>query len=472
MTYDVIVVGGGMAGLAAAHTLTHLGKTVGLFEASGRLGGRIFNLALEKGSTYQAGAVSIQGKSKMVNPLDAILKRHNIATQPLNSLTSDTFDTKGNQVSLKELHSTLAPEYNKALQRLQEAKNLKWITPPLLSEVFAYQDKSIPMPDIDSPAYWARKFITATITQHTGASLNEVSLLEFMQDEWGSEENRFILGGTDKLIDALYQEANATLKLTTHFNSKVVKILQSPEEDSQAFISEKSGGPNNILVFDQTGQSYRAEAIVIAVPFSILKQHKIQFIPELSQEKRNALGNFGVSHYNSVVLEFEQPFWDKDAHYLFPNGPNIEDWPQYLNGYYFSNEKSALLIAQFSGKKARFSTQTDQAIVKDALAPLQRVYGEKVTPLKFSYVTRFDTDPNIMGGSLYCSNKNRKEDFEALSKPEQGCYFAGDFTYAKRHGRLESAYESGLQAGLEVDTYLHYKKHLQQKLEDHLRPKF
>lgn len=466
MTYDVIIVGGGIAGLSAAHTLTHLGQTVGLLEASPQLGGRIchFDKSLFKGTTVtdtnkqrvNTSSLSLQGNEESLNPLYSILKRNNIKTKRISSLISETFDTEGHTVSLEELHQSLSPEYNKAQHLLHKAIQHQYSELPVLAQVLDFTQHNIPKPD--TSAYWARKFITATITQHTGSSLDELSLLEMMTEDIAGVEQYLMTEGADKLIQAIYQEAQSTHLLTTHLNTSVTKIKQ--QEDGSVSVTDKKG---NIFL---------GRSVILAVPFAVLKQQKIQFFPELSFEKQTALRNFGVSLYNTVALQFETQFWDHNAHYLFPNGPNIEDWPQYLNQSYFTQEKAPILIAQFFGKAARFGNQSDQVIVEQALTPLKRVYKNKVSPLSSYHISRVDTDPNILGGSLYCSTFNTPEDFLVLQKPEKSCYFAGDYIYAKRHGNVEAAFESGLQVGLEVNAYLKYTQDLKQRMTDSTRPKF
>ena len=52
---DVVVVGAGLAGLAAAHDLEALGATVLILEARDRTGGRTLNHQLENGEVVEIG---------------------------------------------------------------------------------------------------------------------------------------------------------------------------------------------------------------------------------------------------------------------------------------------------------------------------------------------------------------------------------------------------------------------------------
>ena len=63
----VIIVGAGMAGLAAAQYLKSIGISFVLLEGSGRVGGRLCSKQW-RGITIELGAVEIQGCSK-ANPI-------------------------------------------------------------------------------------------------------------------------------------------------------------------------------------------------------------------------------------------------------------------------------------------------------------------------------------------------------------------------------------------------------------------
>src|SRR3954447_25604649 len=64
---DVIVVGAGVTGLAAAEILATAGMTVHVLEARGRIGGRIFTLNLPgAGQPIELGAEFIQGTPQAI----------------------------------------------------------------------------------------------------------------------------------------------------------------------------------------------------------------------------------------------------------------------------------------------------------------------------------------------------------------------------------------------------------------------
>jgi monoamine oxidase len=70
---DVVVVGAGLAGLATARRLETLGRSVSVFEARDRVGGRVLNHTLSDGSVIELGAEWISPIQGRVSALAAEL---------------------------------------------------------------------------------------------------------------------------------------------------------------------------------------------------------------------------------------------------------------------------------------------------------------------------------------------------------------------------------------------------------------
>ena len=85
--YDVIIVGAGISGLAAADNLIDSGKDVLILEARDRIGGRIWS-HLWNGVTIEEGANWIHTSDG--NPLTEFAEKHGFTTYetPLNSMVA------------------------------------------------------------------------------------------------------------------------------------------------------------------------------------------------------------------------------------------------------------------------------------------------------------------------------------------------------------------------------------------------
>ncbi|MGH7820326.1 MAG: FAD-dependent oxidoreductase, partial [Candidatus Binatia bacterium] len=84
-TADVLVIGAGAAGLAAARELAARGFDVAVLEARGRIGGRIYSRRLPSlGTPIELGAEFVHGKSPDVWQIieDARLTTHEVAGEP------------------------------------------------------------------------------------------------------------------------------------------------------------------------------------------------------------------------------------------------------------------------------------------------------------------------------------------------------------------------------------------------------
>jgi len=446
--YDAIVVGGGISGLIASYHLTSLGHKTLLLEARNRLGGRIHTIETTEGNRVETGALSIQSsnESTHLSSLTPFLNAFSLKTKPIESNNALIYDNTAHAHSLTEFmaQSSLESQFQTENTKIQKAKATVSQTYPSLETILNYREDNIP--SSGSKAFIARQLLTAMIHQHTGATLNKVSLIELLSQNELDSYPALVVGGLDK------QLIKQLTKLLEKDDTEIE--LASPV---QAIHHAMDTNTDPLKVVTHNGKEYFTQAILCTVPLGVLKEGPIRFFPHLSKEKQHAIEHLKSGHVNRVVLEFEKIFWQALPHFIYPGSKDINSWPEYFNLSCFSNQKKPILIANFYGDAAHFKNVSASIIIETALEPLRKVYKDKMQPLKSTYVSRWDTDPYALGNGSYCGTEATPADLLNIATPEQGLFFAGEHTAGSLRGTVEGAFESGIRAALEASSYIKHK---------------
>ncbi|HQZ87577.1 MAG TPA: NAD(P)/FAD-dependent oxidoreductase [Gammaproteobacteria bacterium] len=440
--YNVIVIGAGMAGLSAAQHLADLGHTVLVLEAKNRVGGRIHTQEMQDGLPIEMGANLLlnPGTTEQPNPLLPLIRHLNLTTMPIDSIPSTTFKAEG--------------YFENATKLINEAKRFPWKTWPSLGEVLKIQDLNFHSHlKLNSTEFIGKQALIHMIEQQTGTLPHNVSLLELMHfgtdatfydsDGFrGSAEATFINGGYQQLPEAMAKKAIAT--------GKVKILLSTPVEAVHYHNSDTT------QVIATNGEKYTAKRILCAVPIGVLQNQSIHFFPKLSPEKQQLIKHLKVGFHNKVVLEFKKVFWPIDTHFLFPGSKHYHHFPEYLNLFHFSNQKTPALVCNFYASEACFKENTDDHIVEKALLPLQEAYGKTAIALKNAFVTHWESDPYALGSTSCYGLQCESRELRNFEKPEQGgLFFAGAHTIAnKNRETVQGAYISGIRAALDVNHHL------------------
>ncbi len=390
---DVLVVGAGMAGLAAAHELSLNGRSVTVLEARDRIGGRVYTDA--KG--FDHGAYWLHQDADNPNPLVDIAKDLGL-TMVADPSIQLGYDGKN---SLQKAGREFQAAKEDAYERFEQA-GLKADVP--LS--------SVPL----GSGKWAW-----TAGQHFGpqdmsVELSQVSARDFAVTA-GEETDQILPGGMSQLIEA-------------HSHGLPI-ALQSP-------VSHVKWGAAGVEV-TANGETYRAKELVLTVPTGVLD--KITFDPPLPAAKQAAIQHLPMGHFNKVALELDKPLNAPAGAFL-----NLKDEPI---EFVLQPGGKNMAVAFVGGDTAlRLENQGPQAMTEFALGKLKEVFGPdlKVTN---STVTRWDLDPWAKG-SYSVAQPGYQAAREQLRERVGPLHFAGEATHAQWATTVAGAYLTGRDAAREI----------------------
>lgn len=414
---DVIVIGGGIAGLEATALLTQAGLEVILLEARDRLGGRIWTQHTA-GHPVELGAEFIHGRPPEI--LSAI-----------------------EQAGLK-----VSPVRGRIVAKSREA----WrASGNLMEEVDRIFEK---MPANQPDQTFAEYISCAGYSQEA-----KDHALSFVQGFHAADPAKVSVHWLIKTTQAEEQiEGEKSLRLVDGYETLVqavsVKIDRSRAEinlgSPVTTIRWKRG---EVRVVAGLAECCAPRAL-ITVPLSILKQRAIHFDPEL-RAKAEA---FRVLEFGPVVrasFSFHDKFWDRRPDlrgfsFMFTDDPHFPTW------WSLSPTRFPVLTGWTGGSRAAaLATHTEAQLVSIALVSLAQILEvsahELQAQLESAYAHNWETDPYSRGAYSYAAAGGAHA-FRNLAAPlEETLFFAGEATDDRGHnGTVHGALYSGRRAAREI----------------------
>jgi monoamine oxidase len=434
--YDAIIIGAGIAGLAAAECLGKAGLHVLILEARDRIGGRILSLpSLTPEHAIELGAEFVHGRPPQ---FDEYLRSHGLKLQ----------ETAGT--------SYCAGQHG--LERCAEAD----------SDVFDQLSKLDPtdFPDesfdaalryrfpgaSDEDKAWARWFVQGFHAADTSRiSTHSVIADTRAEEETDADHSFHIVGGYSNVVEALRRDLTATVELRT--STAAVGVNWGAEDIT-------------VRACAATGQVLESVAphVVITLPISLLQlkppaSGAIEFDPPL-REKQLALNCLVMGPVVRMVLQFDSIFWEdssvmangtlNDLHFLLTRDPVFPTFwtPMPL--------RLPLLTAWAAGPLADGKRQlTQQQIRDEALGTLSRFLSIPREALAAkcirSYYHDWQGDPFSRGAYSYvlAGGMLAQED---LARPlGRKLFFAGEATQSDgHHATVHGAFASGYRAAQQI----------------------
>jgi monoamine oxidase len=406
---DVVVIGGGMAGIAAAHVLGERGADVVLLEARDRLGGRCLTEHVDGWPLpIELGAEFVHGAAPLTHALAA---EAGIAVQ-----------------RLRERHRT--KEGDDFTTRADAWQSL----PALLERVDPTE------PDRSAAEYFAAhgvpdehlRYFRAFIEGFHAAPIDRIGIQSLARQISGSDQAGRLVGGYGALLAWLESRLGASR----------VRVRRSTPVDAIAW------SPGHVEAAD-----VRAPAAVVALPHALLvAADGVRFAPDLAGP-RALLGRIETGHALRVVIRLDEAIWQRAGlrGASFLHDPDLDfrtwwtAWP----------ETAPQIVAWCGGPRAAvLETTPVDALVRQALDDLSRLLGLDRGAIDGAcvgtHVHLFGSDPWSRGAYTYSGVGGASAPADMQVPHEDTLFFAGEYTDPEDVGTVDAALASGRRSAAQV----------------------
>jgi monoamine oxidase len=420
---DVLVLGAGMAGLSAARELTRRGTRVIVLEARERIGGRTWTddslgLPLDLGASWIHGTRG-NPLTKLADEVGA--KRVRTDYNNITRYASDGRELSAREdAEIDEIFETLAQLIAEWQEEFDDDTSLH-------AAIQAYLEAEDLPTETLRQAWYA---VNTAIEHEYAADAADLSLYWFDNaDDYGGDEV-ILPGGYGQLVS----------HLADGLDIRLGHIVRSVESDA-----------SGVRIQTDQGQ-FEADKAVVAVPLGVLKGQDISFNPPLPAEKRRAMARMGFGVLNKVYLQFDEVFWEADAHLLGYVSERKGEWCEWLN---LAPLVGAPVLLGFNAGRfgLEIESWSDEQVLAAALSVLRRIYGPDVPQPRGWLVTRWGRDPFARGSYSSLMPGASPDDYDTLAAPVgKTLFFAGEHTHREHPSTVHGAYLSGLRAAGEADS--------------------
>ncbi len=416
MDAEVLVLGAGLAGLAAARELRRAGRRVRVLEARSRIGGRIH--------TDRSGSVPIELGAQWI---------HGSVRNPVADLAHAlglklvATDHPALQVARGGAARSGPPfgEFAKLVARARRLARRSRRDLPLgeaLRRVVAAADGGGRMEEIVRSGL-------AWLSLVMGTEAEDLSARHWDQDRELPGPDLALPEGYDRIPRALAEGLEIHL-----------------DEPVQAVVWDARTG----VRIETARGCHAAEVAIVTLPLGVLRAGQVRFVPPLPESKRLALDRLGVGVLDKVVLEFPRVFWPADGEHLGNPDPHPHELAAFTS--LVPTAGAPLLVGWASGRRAReLEGLADEIVVERALRTLRRLLRRRVPDPERVWIARWGADPFARGSYAHIPLGSTGRDHDRLAAPVGGCLlFAGEATSRSFPATVHGAYLSGLREARRV----------------------
>ncbi len=422
-SFDSLVVGAGISGLAAARALAEAGQSVALLEAQARVGGRI-HTCHEGTEIIELGAEFVHGRAPELWQLLSEAKL------PTYERTGDLLDSAERNPEIAEPVSQQQNGHAEFADASDPLEQLKSFAGPDCSFATWVESLHLPADQQESQLGYIEGFNAADAREASALALGRQQRAE---DEIEGDRLWRLTQGYDQLpafVGHRFEAAGGTLIL----GCTIVSIAWSP---------------GRVELTAASGQIFRARRAIVTLPLGVLQAGSVSFQPPPA-DLLAAAYRMRMGQVFRTTMVFRHRLWPASMSFLIARATAPSVW---WTAYPVA---SLTLTAWSGGPRAlpllALTPEEQTARLTEALAEVLSLEPAEVEQALVSTHTHpWHSDPYSLGAYSWVP-VGGLDASQLLSQPvEDTLFFAGEHTDITGHwGTVHAALRSGLRAAAQV----------------------
>ncbi len=404
---DVVIVGAGAAGIAAARRVVGAKKRFALIEAADRIGGRCITETTTFGVPFDRGAHWIHMPD--INPVAQLASKADF----------DVYAAPPGQkvrIGRRYARESEMEDYLASLVRAKRA----------IDEASRKGDGSCQQALPKDLGDWKRTIEFNLGPWSCGKELSEVSSVDFTRS-------------AERDIDAFCRIG---------FGGMLARLADGIDVQLSAPVTRISWGGKSGVEVETARGKFTARAVIVTVSNGALNAGRIKFTPDLPRRQLDAVSKLSLGSYDHIVLELPgNPLGLQRDEMMFEKSQDMR-----TAGVLANVSGSTLCMVDVAGKFGReLASQGETAMVAFALEWLGGLYGADLKKtVARTAATRWNNEPWTLG-AFSAAAPGAQSARKILMEPLNArLWFAGEAAHETLWGTVGGAWESGDRAASEV----------------------